>query len=480
MRMPRWCLLAPTNLPRERCACVRNVLSCAGLQSSPPGQLCQPRGGCEVCCSGLPARWPGPRTARGAAMPGAAVLQRRSPVLPAVSGRFSAMSVDCASYACRAPSGLRAGDSDSDSGAEASFSIIAPRACARRPPGSQPALCIAPASPARRRADSDGEADSSEDEAQSAAPRGVRTPTPPQRAAAELACAARHGLHVRPARAAGRPAPRPPARTRGRGAGGAAPQVATQRAVSRFDAALLEVDAQEAEQLARVEAWMQGKKVRTRRPQVAAARPPWQRPPSTRTLLDTAPVRSARAGVPLWQQAAVREQGTCSRPAVSWRARSGRSVPPPAGEGSAAGRAGARSIQRARARGLAQAARPGPRLSAAGGRARRAATRSAPRRGRRPSPATGRRSASAWSACTARRRRRWARRRTRRPRARPTRAPPTRARPRRPRRARPTSAAARSCSARRAPMPRRLPPRMQRVAGGRWRGMACGRQCGRV
>ena len=33
---------------------------------------------------------------------------------------------------------------------------------------------------------------------QSAAPRGVRTPTPPQRTAAELACCARHSLRVRP------------------------------------------------------------------------------------------------------------------------------------------------------------------------------------------------------------------------------------------------------------------------------------------
>ena len=50
-----------------------------------------------------------------------------SPAQPSMSGRFSAMSVDHASYACRAPSGLS--DSDSDSGAEASFSIIAPHAC---------------------------------------------------------------------------------------------------------------------------------------------------------------------------------------------------------------------------------------------------------------------------------------------------------------------------------------------------------------
>lgn len=61
-------------------------------------------------------------------MSGAAVLRRSpSPAQPSMSGRFSAMSVDHASYACRAPSGLS--DSDSDSGAEASFSIIAPHAC---------------------------------------------------------------------------------------------------------------------------------------------------------------------------------------------------------------------------------------------------------------------------------------------------------------------------------------------------------------
>ena len=62
-------------------------------------------------------------------MPSAAMLRRSpSPAQPSLSGRFSAMSVDHASYACRAPSGLS--DSDSDSGAEASFSVIAPHACA--------------------------------------------------------------------------------------------------------------------------------------------------------------------------------------------------------------------------------------------------------------------------------------------------------------------------------------------------------------
>ncbi|KAK9822710.1 hypothetical protein WJX81_005965 [Elliptochloris bilobata] len=118
------------------------------------------------------------------------------------------MSIDHASYACRAPSGLDGSDSGSDSGAEASFSIIAPRAY------------------------SGGES-SEEEEVQSAAPRGVRTPTPPQRAAAELACFARHRLHE-----------------------------AAQLAVSRFDAALLEVDAEEADKLARLDDWMHDKKVR--------------------------------------------------------------------------------------------------------------------------------------------------------------------------------------------------------------------------
>ena len=65
----------------------------------------------------------------GAVSEGGQTRRSLSPAQPSFSGRYSAMSLDNASYAVRAPSGLVDSGTDSDSDADASFSIIAPHPC---------------------------------------------------------------------------------------------------------------------------------------------------------------------------------------------------------------------------------------------------------------------------------------------------------------------------------------------------------------